>query len=121
MTKRLQVLLDEDELGRVQAAAREQRLTTAEWVRRSLRTSLETERSPNPSAILEALAVASRYAFPVGDIDQMLVAEIDGRVLGVVTVDGDLVDLLWVASESRGQGLGRQDGHKGRRALPALR
>jgi hypothetical protein len=72
MTKRLQVLLEDDELASVQAAARVKRMTTAEWVRTSLRVSLDQERAADPSAKLEALAIASRHAFPTGDIDQML-------------------------------------------------
>jgi hypothetical protein len=72
MTKRLQVLLEEDELEQVQAAARSQRMTTAEWVRSSLRSSLESERGKDPAAKLEALATASRHAFPTGDIEQVL-------------------------------------------------
>ena len=37
MTKRLQVLLDEEELTEIQDVARGQRLTVAEWVRQSMR------------------------------------------------------------------------------------
>jgi len=72
MSKRLQVLLEDDELAVVQEAARRQRLTTAEWVRRSLRSTLEQQRSPDASDKLEALAVASQYSFPTADIEQML-------------------------------------------------
>ena len=72
MTKRLQVLLAEDELASVRRAARRRRLTTAEWVRQSLRASLESEQSPGAAEKLEALAIASRYSFPSGDIEQML-------------------------------------------------
>jgi hypothetical protein len=76
MTKRLQVLLEDDEIAKVREAARHRQLTTAEWVRQSLRSTLEDERSPDVSDKLEALALASRYSFPTGDIDQML-AEIE--------------------------------------------
>ena len=37
MAKRLQVLLDEEEYLEIQAVARRQRLTLAEWVRQALR------------------------------------------------------------------------------------
>ena len=60
MSKRLQVLLTEDELTGVQEAARRQRLTTAEWVRQSLRATLAQQGSPDTSAKLEVLAVASQ-------------------------------------------------------------
>jgi hypothetical protein len=76
MTKRLQVLLEDDELASVREAARQRQMTTAEWVRQSLRSTLEGERSPDVSDKLEALALASRYSFPTADIDQML-AEIE--------------------------------------------
>ncbi len=80
MSKRLQVLLEEDELAGVQEAARRQRLTTAEWVRQSLRSTLEQQQSPDASDKLEALAVASQYSFPTADIEQM-VAEIEAGYL----------------------------------------
>jgi hypothetical protein len=70
--KRLQVLLEEDELARVRTAARNKRMTTAEWVRVSRRSTLEADRSADPAAKLEALAVASRHSFPTADIGQML-------------------------------------------------
>ena len=37
MTKRLQVLMDDDELRSIQRLARMERVTTAEWVRQRLR------------------------------------------------------------------------------------
>lgn len=80
MTKRLQVLLDEQELSQVQEAAKRSRLTTADWVRRSLRASLEQDRPTGAADKLEALAAAARYSFPVGDIDQML-ADIEAGYL----------------------------------------
>jgi hypothetical protein len=70
------VLLEDDELARVREAARARRQTTAEWVRGALRSSLERERAADPAAKLEALAVASRYAFPTANIEQLL-AEIE--------------------------------------------
>jgi GNAT superfamily N-acetyltransferase len=37
----------------------------------------------------------------------MLVAEDDGRLVGVTALRDDLVDLIWVAREHRGRGIGR--------------
>ena len=75
MTKRLQVLLDEEELAEIQAAARARRVTVAEWVRGALRAARE-----NPSAAAErklaTLRRATRHQFPTADIDEML-AEIE--------------------------------------------
>lgn len=39
MATRLQVVLDEKELGEIQRAARQSRMTTAEWVRQALRAA----------------------------------------------------------------------------------
>ena len=71
MTKRLQVLLDEEELTEIQDVARGQRLTVAEWVRQSLRTA----RHDRPGATdikLRAIAEAYRHSFPTGEIGAML-------------------------------------------------
>jgi putative acetyltransferase len=37
----------------------------------------------------------------------ILVAEEEGRIRGVATLKDDMVDLIWVATESRGHGIGR--------------
>jgi hypothetical protein len=76
MSKRLQVLVEEDELRDIQRAARRERLTVAEWVRQALRevrrlrsqTSLERKRA--------AIRTAYEHEAPTADIDQML-AEIE--------------------------------------------
>lgn len=80
MTKRLQVLLDDQELAQVQEAAQRDQMTTADWVRRSLRGWLDQDRPSSAADKLEAIAVAARYSFPVADIDQML-AEIESGYL----------------------------------------
>jgi hypothetical protein len=76
MSKRLQVLLEEDELRDIQRAARQERLTVAEWVRQALREV----RRQRPQATLErklaAIRKAAGHAAPTADIDQML-AEIE--------------------------------------------
>ena len=52
MTKRLQVLMDDDELRSIQRLARKERMTTAEWVRQRLREAREdrTELTSRPSS-----------------------------------------------------------------------
>ncbi len=72
MTKRLQVLLDEDELREIQGLARRRRMTTAEWVRQSLRATRKAEASGDPSRKLQAIEAASRHRFPAGDMEAML-------------------------------------------------
>ncbi len=76
MTKRLQVLLDEAELREVRKAARRDRVTTAEWVRRALRSARRAQPLTDTGRKLHAVRVAARHAFPAPDVDQML-AEIE--------------------------------------------
>ena len=76
MTRRLQVLFEDDELREIQRLARRQRMTTAEWVRRSLRTARDAEGGAGIAEKLAAVRSASAHAFPTADIDTML-AEIE--------------------------------------------
>lgn len=72
MTKRLQVLLDDAELRDLQRAARARRMTTAEWVRQALRAARRQEPLGDGAKKLEAIRAAARYAFPTGDIGEVL-------------------------------------------------
>lgn len=76
MSKRLQVLFDDAELRDIQGIARARGMTTAEWVRQSLRDARDAQARKDPAARLAALHAATRHRFPTGDIDQML-AEIE--------------------------------------------
>ncbi len=42
-----------------------------------------------------------------GMLDSTLVAAASGEILGVATIKDDLIDLLWVAEDRRGEGIGR--------------
>ena len=71
MSKRLQVLFDNEEYLEIQAAARRSRMTVAEWVRQALRRA----RHDHPATVetkLAAVAEATRHEFPTADIDVML-------------------------------------------------
>ena len=71
MSKRLQVLLDEEEYKEIQGVARRHRVTLAEWVRQALRQA----RSDHPGAVdakLRVIADASQHNFPTADIEVML-------------------------------------------------
>ncbi len=81
MTKRLQVLLDEVELREVQKAARRERMSTAEWVRRALRAARRTKPLSDTGRKLDVIRAASRHGFPAPDIDRML-AEIERGYAG---------------------------------------
>ena len=72
MTKRLQVLFEDDELRELQRLARQHRMTTAEWVRRSLRAARDAESGADVGQKLRAVRAASEFAFPSGDIATML-------------------------------------------------
>ena len=76
MTKRLQVLMDDDELQQIQRLARRDLVTTAEWVRQRLREAQEQRARPDIASKLAAIQKASTYRAPVPDIEQML-AEIE--------------------------------------------
>jgi hypothetical protein len=80
MSKRLQVVLDEDELADIRKAARRQRTTVSEWVRHVLREARRQEPRGSTSRKMEAIRLAARYAFPTADVDQML-SEIEGGYL----------------------------------------
>ena len=72
MTKRLQVLLEEQELKEIQRAARAERMTVAEWVRQALRSARREVPSRDPERKLAAIRTATRYSFPAPDIEKML-------------------------------------------------
>lgn len=69
------MLLEETELEEIQEAARRERLTVAEWVRRALRAARK-EGPMDTMRKLEAVRAAVEHEFPTGDIAQML-AEIE--------------------------------------------
>lgn len=71
MSKRLQVLLDDEEYREIQGVARRHRLTVAEWVRQALRQA-RSDDAGTIDAKLRAIAEASRHSFPTADIEDML-------------------------------------------------
>jgi len=72
MTKRLQVLLDDEELAEIQELARRRHQTTAAWVREALRVARDTPTHPEAGRKLRAVREAAAHAYPSGDIDDML-------------------------------------------------
>ncbi len=76
MTKRLQVLFDDDELAEIQQLARSRRQTTAAWVRDVLRSARQEATYPDPLPKLRAVREALTRDYPIGDIDQVT-AEIE--------------------------------------------
>lgn len=76
MSKRLQILLEEEELREVRRAAGLARVSVAEWVRAALRAGRQAAPATAPDRKLAVVRAASRHAFPAGDIGTML-AEIE--------------------------------------------
>ncbi|MHC4470630.1 MAG: antitoxin [Planctomycetota bacterium] len=81
MSKRMQVLFEEEEYCRIQEAARRRGLTLAEWVRQSLRAACRQEPEGDVDRKLEAIRAAARHDSPTADIERML-AEIESGYLG---------------------------------------
>lgn len=76
MSKRLQVLFDEEELEQLRAAAAREGMPVSEWVRQSLRKARSQHSKIDLDAKVKVLREATRHKFPTADIDQML-AEIE--------------------------------------------
>lgn len=72
MTRRLQVLFEDDELAEIQQLAKRQRKTTAAWVRDALRAARATEAYPEPEPKLRAVREALTHAYPTGAIEDVL-------------------------------------------------
>jgi len=81
MSKRLQVLLPDDEMSAIQRLAKREHLSVGEWVRQVLREARTSRPVIEPDAKLKAVRQGAKYAFPTADIDQM-VSEIERGYLG---------------------------------------
>jgi hypothetical protein len=72
MSKRLQVLLPEEELAEIERFARRERLSVGEWVRRTLREVRTRQSTADPATKVKAIRQAAKYSLPTCDLDQML-------------------------------------------------
>jgi hypothetical protein len=74
MSKRLQVLLADEEMSDIRLLAQRERLTVGEWVRRTLREARAQKSLKDPAVKLAAIRSAVEYSdgVPEVDIDQML-------------------------------------------------
>jgi negative regulator of replication initiation len=72
MSKRLQVLLDDEELREIQRLAHQQRTSVAEWVRRALRAARQRQPRESADTKIQRVRAAVRHAFPTADIEDML-------------------------------------------------
>ena len=69
---RLQVVMDEREVGEYRRLAERHGLTLSEWVRQKLRHAGRHEASGDVDRKLATIRAAARNDFPTADIDQML-------------------------------------------------
>lgn len=76
MSKRLQVLLEDEEMRELHDAAGREGLTLSAWVRRTLHEARRRQPHGDLANKLAAVRTAASHDFPTADIDQML-AEID--------------------------------------------
>jgi hypothetical protein len=72
MSKRLQVLLAEQEFEEIRGLARREQLSVAAWVRRALLEARHRRPAGDPARKIASIRAATRHAFPTGDIDSML-------------------------------------------------
>ena len=72
MSKRLQVLIQDQEYAEIQHIAAAKKISVAEWVRQALRTAKSTQSGSNSKRKLEAIRISATYEFPTADIDQMI-------------------------------------------------
>jgi len=76
MSTRLHVLIPDAEMEEIRRLARRERITVAEWVRRTLRGACSRQPTQEAEAKLKAVRKAAQYTFPTADPEQML-AEIE--------------------------------------------
>jgi methylmalonyl-CoA mutase N-terminal domain/subunit len=81
MSKRLQVLIDEDELKEIRRIARARHLTTAQWVRQALAAARRQEPNREAAKKLEVIRASSRLSYPTAEIEEVL-AQVEKGYLG---------------------------------------
>jgi hypothetical protein len=72
VSKRLQVVLSDEQYRELRAVAARRGQTIAEWVRTLLRSACRQAPRGAQDRKLAAIEAASRHAFPTADIDEML-------------------------------------------------
>ncbi|HLW75950.1 MAG TPA: hypothetical protein VKS01_03175 [Bryobacteraceae bacterium] len=72
MSKRLQVVLPDQDMVEIQRLAKGERISVGEWVRRTLREARQRKPATDADTKLKAVRRAAGYSFPTADIDQML-------------------------------------------------
>jgi hypothetical protein len=80
MSKRLQVILADEDMKQLRRIARLQKTSVAEWVRRALAAARERQPLQEADKKIQVIRAAARNSFPAAGIDAML-AEIEAGCL----------------------------------------
>lgn len=72
MSKRLQVVMSDEEYRDLEMTARADAVSVSEWVRSAIRLARSRRPQASAESKLKAVAVGYAFAFPTADIDQML-------------------------------------------------
>ncbi len=72
MSKRLQIIMPDDEMADLRRIAKRQGMTVREWVRRTLLEARQQQPRITVARKLSALRKASQYSFQTAGIHQML-------------------------------------------------
>jgi hypothetical protein len=72
VSKRLQVIVDDEEMSSFEQTARAHGLTVSEWVRQSLRATERATSHRDPDEKIRAIRAATLHRFPAGDITSLL-------------------------------------------------
>ena len=71
MSKRLQVLVSEEELGKYKRIAALKDLSVGEWVRTTLDLAAKNQEAKPAETVLAAIERAMKLNYPTADIEQM--------------------------------------------------
>jgi hypothetical protein len=72
MSKRLQVILSDEEYEELRVVSSSAGVTVSEWVRHALRKMRRDRSLLEADEKIDAVRAAAKHEFPIGDIDTML-------------------------------------------------
>jgi hypothetical protein len=72
MSKRLQVILEDEEMREIKRLAGLQKISVAEWVRKALRAARQKQPVRSTETKIQSVRAAARHSFPTADIEDIL-------------------------------------------------
>jgi hypothetical protein len=81
MSKRLQIVMSDDEIEAFRRTAKRQGMTLSEWVRQAMRKVQRSQQSPSAPDKLKAIERALECDYPTGNIEEILSSIEQGRDL----------------------------------------